>query len=210
MSEGMAGPTCDDALAAGVVGDELAEVVAGDGQRARLAPGFQQLHKHAQDLEVLLLKVPHILAPELLLRQTGSKVGASSSHGCWSCHWPAAQGAKHEPSQMSHAVWDATFQCNPPKKRLIARSLQALVHNQPIVSKQLSMLRRRAVWASDRTEVCMGVQSRLPDRTSFRYTSKDDSSAMCCRSSSSNHVSSSGMSGSSQFCAQSRRGHGEG
>jgi len=53
-----------------------------------------------------------------------------------------------------------------------------------------------------RTEVCMGVQSRLPDRTSFRYTSKDDSSAMCCRSSSSSHVSNSGMSGSSQFCTQ--------
>jgi len=60
-----------------------------------------------------------------------------------------------------------------------------------------------AAVAYDRTEVCMGVQSRLPERTSFRYTSKDDSSAMCCRSSSSSHVSSSGMSGSSQFYTQS-------
>ena len=50
------------------------------------------------------------------------------------------------------------------------------------------------------TDVWMGVQSRLPDRTSFLYTSKDDSSAMCARSSSSSHVRSSGTSGSSQFC----------
>ena len=48
----------------------------------------------------------------------------------------------------------------------------------------------------------MGVQSRLPDRTSLRYLSKLDSSWICARRASSRPSSSAGMSSSSQFCTQ--------
>ena len=104
--EARAAPTCDDALAAGVVGDKLAEVVAGDGQRARLAPGLQQLHQDAQDLEVLLLEVPYVLPPELLLQQAGSIVEGSTGP------WYSTQLADIPCSRLGHK------QCRPCTRAL--------------------------------------------------------------------------------------------